>query len=139
MSYSHLVWIRPPGTQGAKVTTVPFLAGGTQVSLPALSGLAAHRILWELVCGRTGFHQRKHVPPGAHHEGSPAVPYQGGHLRQCSHTSLGTYRAGEKSMSPEGAVGLPLCPCVPPHIWPTDWAVLGHWEEFCAKVSHQHF
>lgn len=37
-------------------------------------------------------------------------------------------------MSPEGAVGLPLCLCVPPHIWPPDCAVLGHWEEFGAKM-----
>lgn len=65
MSYSHPVWIRAPGTQGAKVTTVPFLEGGSQVSLPGLKVTSSPDPV-ELVCGRASFHQRKLMSPGAY-------------------------------------------------------------------------
>lgn len=36
MSHSHLVWIKPAGTQGAKVITVPFMVAGTPLPSPTL-------------------------------------------------------------------------------------------------------
>lgn len=50
---------------GATVTTVPFLAGGSQVSLPGLKVTSSPDPV-ELVCGRASFHQRKLMLPGAH-------------------------------------------------------------------------
>ena len=118
---------------GARVTTVPVLAGGSQVSLPGLKVTSSPDPV-ELVGGRASFHQRKLCRQVPIRRGCPAVPYQRGDISVSVNIPLWVSTGKEKR------AGHPRVPRPSPCAFsslPTssvDCGVLGPWEEACAKV-----
>lgn len=122
MSHSHLVWIKPAGTQGAKVITVPFMVAGTPLPSPTL------RVTRSLDQVRVCSWENRNPSEAADATGCPCeeaaqLPYQRRNTSVSAHIPLWGPTGQEKRA---GHSKVPLSSsCMPPHIWQPDSAVLG--------------
>lgn len=127
LCYHDLVQIGPPGTQGAKVTTVPFhggLAGGTQDCLYQLSGYQLTGSRGSLFVGEPAAMKGSRcccMPVG---EGSQTMSYQRKAISVSTHIPLWGPTGQEKRAGHLRVPPLYLCTHPSP-----DCTILGHWGE----------